>query len=215
MSPRAFSRLLGIIASGLDARSVFKGISPFEGRRGEKLFSEKLTIVDDPLVDGSPYSFPFDDEGITARTKNLIAEGTVENFITALKHAERLNIEAMGNASRSYSSLPSPAFSSVIVAPGDTPLADLLKTMPQAILVESFIGLGQSNTLTGEFSANLDLAYMVKKGETVGRVKDCMVKGNLFELLKGDIIISEERELLGSSLVPHLLIPAVDYTTQG
>ncbi len=212
MTPRAFSRLLSIVASGLDARAVFKGISPFKEKMGEKLFNEKLTVIDDPLMAESPFSFPFDDEGTAAQTKSLIENGVLKNFVTDLKHAERLGIEALGNASRGYSSLPSPSFSNIIVTEGDTPLKNIFTAVPRAILAESFIGLGQSNTLTGEFSANLDLAYLVENGEVVGRVKDCMVKGNLFDLLKEEIIISKERELLGSTLVPHVLFPAIDYT---
>ncbi len=212
VTPRAFGRLLGIVASGLDARAVFKGISPFKDKMGEKLFHDSFTISDNPLLKDSPFSFPFDDEGVMARNKDLISGGMLQNFVTDLKHAERLGIEALGNASRGYASLPAPSFSNITVPGGTIPYKELLKEAPRAVLIESFIGLGQSNTLTGEFSANLDLAYLVENGEISGRVKDCMVKGNLFELLKDNIIFSQEREQVGSSLLPALFFPAIDYT---
>jgi len=78
--------------------------------------------------------------------------------------------------------------------------------------VDQFIGLGQSNTLTGEFTANLDLAYALENGEIAGRVKDCMLGGNLFELLSTGPVFSRERIRYGSALVPFVLFPSVNLT---
>ncbi len=210
--PRAFTRLLGILLSGFNAKSVWKGISPFAGKLGEKMFNESLTITDTPLIADSPYSYPFDDEGTAASEKMLIKNGTINKFVTDLKHAEKLNIPAEGNATRGYSSLPSPSFSSIVVNPGNTPQNEILKTFKKAVIAESFIGLGQSNTLTGEFSANLDMAYLVENGEITGRVKDCMITDNLFSLLAGDFVLSSETETVGSSILPWLLFPEVSFT---
>ncbi|MCP4132256.1 MAG: TldD/PmbA family protein [bacterium] len=212
VSPRATARLLDIAVSGLNARSVYKGISPFVGKMGEQFFNEKLSLIDNPLIKESPYSFPFDDEGVQAREKFLIEKGSIANFITDLKHAEKLNIEPLGNASRGYATLPGPSFSNVVVEKGDTAYADILKNIKRGILVEGFIGLGQSNTLTGDFSASLDLAFLIENGKITGRVKDCMISDNLFTLLKEDIVLSSERELHGSSLLPFMFLPGVNYT---
>ena len=211
-TPRAFGRLLGIVASGLNARSVFKGISPFAGKTGQKLFNNALTLIDDPLLPGSSSSFPIDDEGVPAATKNLIDSGVLSGFITDLRHASKLGMKPTGNGMRSFASLPSPSFSNVIVPAGSTALAEMLNLAGGGILVEQFIGLGQSNTLSGDFSGNLDLAFLIDGGETVGRVKDCMLSGNLFTLLAGEMLLSQEVEDLGSSRLPYLMLPAVDYT---
>ena len=212
LTPKAAARMLGIVASGLNAKSVWKGISPFADKKGKPLFSRYLTVHDDPLVPGSPFSYPFDDEGVVAGRKPLIQAGVVTTFVTDLKHAHRLGIEPTGNASRGYGTLPAPSFSNAIVAGGSEPLHSILKSLDRGILVDQFIGLGQSNTLTGEFSAGLDLAYLVEKGEITGRVKDCMITDNLFDLLAGDIVMSSEREQSGSTLIPYILLPQVNYT---
>ena len=46
------------------------------------------------------------------------------------------------------------------------------------------IGLGQGNTISGAFSNTVGLAYVVKKGEVVGRIKDVSIAGNSYEILK-------------------------------
>jgi len=214
LTPKALSNIIGIVISGLNARSVWKGISPFAEKTGEKMFNSKLHIKDDPQLKNSPYSFPFDDEGVTSRKKNLIKKGIIKNFITDLKYAHRLGIEPSGNGSRGYSSLPSPSYSNILIDSGDKYFSDIVKDVKKGILADQFIGLGQSNTLTGDFSANLDLAYLIENGEITGRVKDCMISDNIFKLLSGDIIISKERETYGSSLAPYILFPEVNYLQQ-
>lgn len=213
LPPQAFSRLTGLIASGLSGVSVWKGISPFTGKTGEKVFSEKFTLADDPLIEGSPYRIPFDAEGVNVSRKELVSRGVVRQFITDLKYAERLGTEPSGNASRGYSSLPSPSFTGVTIEPGDKSFKDMISGIERGIIAEQFIGLGQSNTLTGDFSANLDLAFLVENGEIKGRVKDCMMSGNIIELLAGEIYLSSERERKGSALIPYAMLPAVSITS--
>lgn len=212
LPPQAFSRLVGIIASGLNGIPVWKGISPFAGKIGEKLFSDKFTLADDPLIEGSPYRIPFDAEGVNVSRKELVSRGVVQGFITDLKYAERLGTAPSGNASRGYSSLPSPSFTGVTVEPGSISFKEMISGIGRGIIAEQFIGLGQSNTLTGDFSANLDLAFLVENGEIKGRVKDCMMSGNIIDLLKGEVHFSSERERKGSAVMPYAMFPAVNIT---
>ncbi|HSV96907.1 MAG TPA: TldD/PmbA family protein [Spirochaetota bacterium] len=212
-TPKAFASLLGIVASGLSARSVFKGISPFAGKLGQRVFSERFTLSDDPLADGSVYSYPFDDEGVPARTKNIIERGEITEWISNLKYAALLGVRPSGNGSRGHSSLPEPSFSNVVVDGGEDDFDSLRAAVRSGVLVDQFIGLGQSNTLTGEFKASLDLAYAIENGEITGRVKDCMLSGNLFELLAAGTVFSRERLHYGAALVPFALFPAVHFTS--
>ncbi|MBN1533948.1 MAG: TldD/PmbA family protein [Spirochaetes bacterium] len=211
-TPRSFARLIGILLSGLNGKSVYKGISPFTEKLGARLFSPSLTIEDDPTLPGSPYSFPFDDEGVPAARKYLVREGTIATFITDLKYASLLKTDPTGNASRGYSTLPAPSYSSVLIREGTTPMAGMLRGMKKGILVDQLIGLGQSNTLTGDFSGMLDLAFLVENGEIAGRIKDSMITDNIFSLLAGEFALSRERLQSGSMLAPWALFPSVNYS---
>ena len=212
MTPKAFARMIGIVIAGLNAKSVWKGISPFAGRIGDAAFNPALTLIDDPELPRSSHGYPFDDEAVTAVKKNLIGRGRIETFITDLKYAALLGLVPGGNGARGYSSLPFPSSSAIVIGGGTESRESLMKNIGRGILVDQFIGLGQSNTLTGDFSANLDLAYLVAGGEIAGRVKDCMLSGNIFELLAGDVAFSAEREQIGSVLSPSAFFPAVTYT---
>jgi len=212
MSVKALARMMGILLSGFNGKSVHKGTSPFAGRLREKAFNEKLTVWDNPRAAGSPYSFPFDDEGTPSFAKPLIENGIIQNFVTDLKHAEKLGTTPSGNASRGYSTLPAPGFSSIVIEKGTEALDEIISTMERGLLVDQFIGLGQSNTLTGDFSAGLDLAFLIENGKITGRVKDAMIADNLFRLLAGDITLSRETGISGSVTSPHILFPSVNFT---
>ena len=209
-TPKAFASLLGIVSSGISARSVFKGISPFAGKLGSRVFSEEFSLSDDPLADGSVYSYPFDDEGVPARTKKIIDRGVITEWVSNLKYAARLGVSPSGNGSRGHASLPGTSLSTVAVDGGKDGFESLVSGVRGGVLVDQFIGLGQSNTLTGEFKANLDLAYALENGEIAGRVKDCMLGGNLFELLSSGPVFSRERVRYGAALVPFVLFPSVN-----
>ncbi len=212
LPPSAAARFLGIIASGLNGQALWKGISPLAGKMGEKVFSDSLSLIDDPRIEGSPYTAPFDGEGINPSRRALINKGVVEGFIADLKYAERLGIDPTGNAARGYSSLPSPSFNGITMDPGSMSFNEIVKGIELGIVAEQFIGLGQSNTLNGDFSANLDLAFLVENGEIKGRLKDCMISGNVYDLMKGNIILSREMERKGSSLLPYICLDGVSFT---
>ena len=75
-----------------------------------------------------------------------------------------------------------------MIAPGDQSLADILHGLPEALLVEQVIGLGQGNILSGEFSNNVSVGYLMQYGKVVGRVKNTMVAGNVDLECKGHYI---------------------------
>lgn len=210
-TPSAFARLISIVTSGLNGKSVYRGISPFEGKLGEKFFNEKLTLLNAPTAGDSPFSFPFDDEGVEAVDFFIIEKGIPSAYAVDLKYAKLLNCDPLPCASRGFSSLPSPSFGPVHISGGDNSLDSLLKGISRGLLVDQFIGFGQSNTLTGDFNANLNLAYLIENGEIKGRVKDSMIADNIFNLLKGDFELTSERESRAGMLLPWAMFPEVNY----
>lgn len=213
LTPQAVMAFLDIIISGLNARPFYKGISPFCDKIGTQLFNRVLNIVDNPLMKESPYRFAFDDEGVPAKRKYLVKNGVPETVITDLKYSWLLDRPVTGNGSRGYSSLPSPSFSLIEIEPGKETFSEIRSNVSDGIVVDSLIGLGQSNTVTGDFSANVDMGFLIKNGEMCGRVKDCMISGNVFSMLSGNIGIASDPFFAGGSRVPGILVENVDVTS--
>ena len=194
-------RLFKTILSG---QAVFQKASPLAGKVGETLFDERLTIFEDPSIGSS--ACDFDDEGTPTTPKVLIERGVVKEFYWDRRWAARAGCEPTGNGFRGGLSRPSASLVNGCISPGKTSTADLIAGMEEGLIVEQVLGAGQSNQLAGEFSVNLDLGYKVEKGEIVGRVKNTMVAGSIFEAFKNLVDLGDKPEWVGGgAYLPCLL----------
>ena len=95
----------------------------------------------------------------------------------------------------------------MLVSPGTESSESLIKSVKKGIFVEQMLGFGQPNMENGDFSANLALGFLVENGEIVGRVKNAMISGNIFELLKGDLQFSSDVHPCNQQ--PYTIMPGV------
>ena len=211
------SPVLGLpLMQGLNGKNVYRGISPMAGRVGERLFDEKLTLVDDPTLDGRPGSSSHDDEGVPRQRRVLIDHGELCGFVYDLKTAAQAGAKPTGHGARGLFNPPAPSFSNLIIEGGDLALADIIAGIEEGLLVESLLGLGQGNVINGDFSNNLDLAFRIEGGEIVGRVKDVSIAGNVYEDLRAIEAISRETEwVYGGICLPYILLPELNVVTKG
>lgn len=204
-TPRAAASAIGrLFETILSGSAVVQKASPLAGKLGETLFDSRLTLTEDPA--SGPGRCPFDDEGTPTQTKVLIDQGTVNRFYWDRRWAARAGCESTGNGFRGGLSRPGPDLVNLCMTPGKTSTADLIASMDEGIIVDQVLGAGQSNQLAGEFSVNLDLGYKVEKGEIVGRVKNTMVAGNIFEAFKNLVDLSDTPEWVGGGAsLPSML----------
>ena len=210
-SPAGSLALVLPLTEGLNGKNVFKGISPIAQKVGEKLFDEKLTIVDDATLDGRFGSAPYDDEGVPHQCNRLIERGALKGFYYDLKTAAQSGVEPTGNGARSLFNPPEPSLTNFIVEPGTQSLKDILAGVDEGILVEDLLGLGQGNILSGAFSNPLSLAFKIEKGEIVGRVKDISISGNIYDLLQNVADLSRETQwIFNTFCAPYILVPEIN-----
>jgi PmbA protein len=193
---------------GLNGKNVYTRNSPMAGKVGQKLFDDKISVVDDATLDGRYGSAPYDDEGLAHRALTLVEEGVLRGFFYDLKTAAQAGVDSTGNGSRGLFSPPAPSPTNLLVAPGETPLAEMLASVKQGLLVDTPLGLGQGNIVSGAFSNTLGLAFKIENGEIVGRVKDVSIAGNIYELLQDVSAVSQETEWIYNNFrLPYILLP--------
>jgi len=204
-TPRSAASTLGSLFSTIfSGQAVVQKSSPLGDKIGETLFDERVTLFEDPTM--GPSACPFDDEGTPTHEKILIDQGTVQGFYWDRRWATRAGVESTGNGFRGGLSRPSPSLVNLCLAPGSTSTEDLIANMEEGLIIDQVLGAGQSNQLAGEFSVNLDLGYKVEKGQIVGRVKNTMVAGSIFEAFKNLVDLGNQPEWVGgSSYLPSLL----------
>ncbi len=204
------SALMPSLMAGFNGKMVLEGASPVGNKLGKRVFDERFELTDNPTIEYRPDSRPFDDEGVPSRETALVKQGNVAGFLYDLQTAAMANTSSTGNGSRSRIGLPTPAPSAFIIAPGDVSLADMVGNIKEGLVIEQLLGAGQTNVLGGDFSGNVLLGYKVENGKIVGRVKNTMVSGNIYELLNNIAAIGSEPKWVGGFLcTPPIYFHAV------
>jgi PmbA protein len=216
-TPTGLAAILLPLEQGLSGKAVLQGVSPLGDKVGQRLFDERFSIVDDPLVPGRPSSRPVDDEGVASRALPLIEAGVVRQFVYDLETAARAKTTSTGHGVRGTFSKPRIGFSNLIVGPPprDGSGADaafgggLLSGLKDALLVDDLIGVGQGNVIGGAFSHPVALAYRIQNEAVTGRVKDAAVAGNVYDLLQRIGGFGNDGRWLGSRWSSSLLLEGV------
>src|SRR3972149_5882836 len=209
------SALLPPLMLAFNGKAVFEGASPLKDKLGEQVFDKKLSLWDDATVAYGVGSYPFDDEGVPGQRLPLVTNGVVANFLFDLQTAALAGTHSTGNGRRA-SGFPSPAISSLILERGDVSFQAMVKDMKKGLIVEQVMGAEQGNLLGGDFGGNVLLGYKVENGEIVGRVKDTMIAGNVYQVLKELLGIGQEARWVGGILqTPPLYCSSVSVTTKG
>ncbi len=214
--PVIFSPLGGLVLlipliEGINGKNVLMGVSPLGSKLGEKLFDEKLTIVDDATLPGRYFSAAWDDEGVPHRRIPIIENGILQNFLYDLKTAVQAGAQPTGSGSRMLFYPPEPKPSNLVFQPGQTALDDMIAGIEEGLLVDSVLGLGQGNILSGAFSNPLNLAFKIEKGKIVGRVKQAAISDNAYDLLKNVAAISRETQWVNNNAcMPYLMLPELN-----
>ena len=202
------------LMSAFNGKTVLEGASPIGGKLGQPVFDKKLSLWDDPTIPYRPGSRPCDDEGIASQRTPLIEKGVVANFLYDLQTAALAHTRSTGNGDRGRG-LPAPSASAFIIAPGKTTFNEMVNDIKEGLVIEQLLGAGQGNILGGDFSGNVLLGYKVENGKIIGRVKDTMVSGNIYQLLKEIAAIGSEAKWVGGSLnTPPLYFSSVSVASK-
>jgi len=218
----AIALLLPLIV-GFNGKSVYLGTSPLKGRIGDTVLDPRLSIADDGTLVKAPGSGAFDDEGTPTSSTALVTEGVLQGFLYDLRTAALAGAKPTGNGYKGglfggggFRSLPGVGMSNVIVGKGATPQARIIAGIEEGLLVEAVLGLGQGNVASGEFSNNVAVAFKIEDGKIVGRVKNTMIAGNTYNLLKDHLIALSDsaRWVHGTFNTPTIAVDAVSVVGQ-
>ena len=210
------SALLPPLMAAFNGKTVLEGASPIGNKLGQPVFSDKFWLTDDATRAYRPGSRPFDDEGVSSRRTPLVEAGTIASFFYDLQTAALAKTQSTGNGSRTGGGLPVPSPSALIIQAGDISFNDMLADIKEGLVVEYLMGAGQGNVLGGDFAGNVLLGYKVESGKIVGRVKDTMVSGNIYQVLRQISAVGSDAEWVGSLLsTPSIYCPGLSVASKG
>ncbi len=203
------------LSMAFNGKLVLQGASPLGHKKDQVVFDSRFSMWDDATMPMRVGSRCCDDEAVPCRRIPLVEDGAVRSFLYDLQTAAMAGTESTGSAVRGGGQ-PRPSTSAVVFSEGKTTFDQMVKSIKQGLVVEQLMGATQSNVLSGDFSGNVLLGYKVENGEIVGRVKDTMVSGNVYEVLKAaDTLGSERRWVGGAYLLPPVYCAGLAVAAKG
>lgn len=167
-----------------EADLVTSGDSCFEGLIGKQIGSEIVTIKDDATIPGSFGSYIYDDEGVRTRTKTLIKNGVLNEYIHSRETAARVGMEDNGGArAESYHGRPLVRMSNTYIEKGDSSFREMMEDIRLGVYAKGTRG-GQVNTAQGFFQFNAQEAYLIENGEITKPLRDVSLSGRTLDILK-------------------------------
>ena len=171
--PQAFMGLMRVFGEMLSAQNVLEGQSKLANRLGEKIGSDFVTFIDDPMHPEGLGSQPFDAEGTKSQRLVLVEKGILKSYIHNSYTAKKLGMKNTAHASRYYNSVLNVDFSNLFLEPGSG------IGMKDGIIITDLSGLhAGANSISGEFSVQA-LGLKVEGGESVHAVENFAIAGGV------------------------------------
>ena len=194
-------KLVTPLLNALGGFSVQQKNSFLASRLGEKVFSDKLNIIDMPRVAGETGCRMFDSEGVATRELPVIENGVVKTFFINTYIGNKMGVEpTIEDATR------------VKLMPVGTckTQEDLLQEIGDGILVTGFNG-GNSNPATGNFSYGIE-GFLIRGGKKVHPVREMLITGDFISLWNNLVATADDARSCMSKLIPTLAFKDVSFS---
>jgi PmbA protein len=202
--PTMAGELLGDVFHAVSGESIFRKASFLVGQLGEKIASQRVTVIDDGTMPRGLGSRPFDGEGLPTRRTVVIRDGTLESYLLTTYTARKLGLKSTGNAGRGLTGAPVVEAGNLYIEPGPDSPDEIIGSLSRGFLVTELLGFGV-NIVTGDYSRSAS-GIWIEKGELTFPVQGVTIAGNLKEMLNSIEMIGNDLEFRGNIASPTLLI---------
>ena len=196
--------LLDTIFDAVNGDAIYRQSSFLEGKLGQRVAAESITIVDDGIMPGGFGTSPFDGEGIPSRRTVVIEKGVLKSYLLNTYTAKKLGLKTTGNAARSLAGTPSIGYGNFYLEKGRRTPEQIIADIKQGLYIVDLIGFGV-NLVTGDFSRGAT-GIWIENGELTYPVEEITVAGNLKDMLNNISEIGSDLEFRSSIAAPTLRI---------
>lgn len=177
---------------GLNPVSYHNNSCYYGEKLGQKIFNQKINLMDTRFNEEKGLFFRFDDEGNKLEEKlPLIENGVFKNIFYDMSAAKRFGKNCSGNGRREYNTAIRPsAYHVDFETTGET--TQELIDQYEKIIIAVLAGGGDTSS-NGEFSTPVQVAFLIEKGEIAGRLENLTV-GNSIDKMMGEDFIAVPKD---------------------
>lgn len=220
LEPAAVVEFLFFMAyRGFGALAFQEGRSFMSGQMGKRIMGENISIQENtfhPDIQGMPFDF----EGIPRQKVNLIDKGIALNVVYDRLTAKKATCQSTGHAlpqPNPYGPLPS----SLIIAPGDSSIEEMIKTTKYGILISEFHYTNlidpMKMTITG---MTRNGTFLIENGVVTNGIRNMRFTDSILRILSNVELITKETKLhqgfFGGSgfVVPSLKVNNFNFSSE-
>jgi len=198
-SPEMSASIVSNFLSAINGSAIYKKSSFLLDKINEKIFPDFVNIQEEPLLINGPATRPYDSEGVLTKSKDIISDGVLENYLLDTYASRKLKMDCTGNG----------VLTNVTMNSSKPLVSNMLSTLHDGVYITDMMGSG-ANTLTGDYSRGA-FGYLVKNGEIQHPVTEITVASNLSQMFHnilalGDDIDLRNRIRTGSLLIDNITI---------
>lgn len=202
LSNKVASRIIDHLQDMLSAELIHQKKSCLVNKLNEKIFSEKINILEEPRNKDYPGYIVFDKEGTDTKNKEIITNGIIKTYLYDIKEAKIDNVKSTGNK---YNGI---AGRNMYLKPGNKSLSELFKEIDNGIYITHYMGsMGSSiNESTGNISMQV-FGYIIENGEIICGFEPAVLTSSIFELFTNVEEIGNDLQfIMKSSASPSIYI---------
>ncbi len=178
-------------------------------KRGSRIASPCVNIVDDATHFELPGSCAFDDEGVSGGRTVLVSSGTLVSLLHTLETAGAAGERPTGNArANGFGSLPVARMTCTYLAPGSMSKDSMTAMLDDGLYL---VGSISGSTDMGSFSLTSRLGWRMESGRTPVLTGPVTISGRVFDFLKSVQCVGSDLELFsgpgGCSMAGDGLLP--------
>lgn len=193
---RGVERILGGLQGPMSAGSIQQKRSFLADKKGQSIGSKLFTIQDDPFLTRALGSKYYDSDGFPTKKRNLVTEGTLNEFLVDWYYSRKLGWEPTSGS-----------VSNLIMPPGNRSVDEIIKDLDRCLLITGFIG-GNSNDTTGDFSVGI-IGKLFNKGQFVQNVAEMNMADNHLKFWNKLVEVANDPWIYSSARLPSLVFDGV------
>lgn len=190
--------ILSTFISSFSTRNIDMKLSFLTGKLNQKVFSDKISIIEEPVNPKFVTTRYFDDEGTLTYNKEYVSKGVFVKTYNNLEYALKNKEELTGN---SY------GVRNFHIKEGNKTYDELIKTMQNGIIINRIEGMHSGiNTRSGDISLQAT-GLLVENGVVTKPLSMIILQSNIIEILNNVIEVGNDLEEFNSIIAsPSLLL---------
>lgn len=207
LDKKAARSLLSVFSGVFCATTVLKKMSFLEGKIGEKICGENVTIIDDPLCSVAMKQDSFDDEGVATKTKTVVENGVLKTYLHNLSTAKMMGTVSTGNGFKAGVAAPvSVSVDNFYLKPGDKSLDELFEFVGDGLYITGLDGLHAGvNQVSGNYSLKCS-GYRIENGKKSSPVTLIILTSSFQYMMNNIKAIGNDLDFRGTVGSPSIVV---------